>query len=70
MNSMDSYRKRGFKSPSLEEHGRSRITLVRCDRSGVFYRKSPTWQVPVEASDGTEMADIFMEIDLLVLDGG
>ena len=56
--------------PSLEQYGLSRITLVRCDQSGVFYRKIPTWQVPVETSDGTEMADMFMEIDLLVLDGG
>ena len=54
--------------PSLEEHGLSRITLVRGDQIGID-RRSPVWRVPVETIDGTEMADMFMQIDLLVLNG-
>ena len=54
--------------PSLEEYGLRQIRLVCGDRIG-FDRRSPAWQVPVETSDGTEMADLFMQIDLLVLDG-
>lgn len=48
--------------PSLEDRGLSRIELIR--------GRKPAWRVPIETRHGSEMGEVFMQVDLLIPDRG